>query len=85
MEKYERTFLWTLVFVVLILSIINFISIEQDHRMIESLNEQQEFLDDILYETVKTQSSILRTQRTILEMVDNLIEKGDETLWPLSL
>ena len=76
MEKYERTFLWTLIFIVLILSIINFISLEQDHRMIESLNEQKEFLDDILFETIKTQGSILRTQRTILEMIDILIERG---------
>ena len=74
MEKHERTFLWTLVLVILVLSIINTISIEQDRRMVETLNEQKEFLDDILYETVKTQSSILRTQRNILEMLDILIE-----------
>jgi hypothetical protein len=72
--------------VILILSIINYISIEQDHRAINTLNEQQEFLDDILYETVKNQSSIQRTQRTILEMIDVLIEKREnEILWPLSL
>lgn len=76
MEKYERTFLWTLVFIVLILSIINFISIEQDHRTMKLLDEKQEFLDDILFETIKTQGSILRTQRTILEMIDMLTERG---------
>jgi len=73
MEKYERTFWWTLVFVVLILSIINYISTEQNDRMIETLEERQESLDDILYETIKTQSSIVRTQRTILETIDTLI------------
>lgn len=76
MEKYEKTFLWTLVFIILILSIINYISIDQDHRAMKLLNEKQEFLDDILYETIKTQGSILRTQRTILEMIDMLIERG---------
>lgn len=53
----------------ILLAINNLISIGHNRRMVDILNEQQEFLGNYLHETIKTQSTILRIQGVILEIL----------------
>lgn len=59
--------------VAITLAIISLIATGYNYMWIDILEEQQEFLEDILHETIKTQSTILRIQKTTLEILDDLV------------
>ena len=79
MGRYKEEILWVLVIALIMLTIFNTINIGHNHRMVDMLDEQQEFLGNALLEMARLQSIFAGNQRTILDTIDILIElKGGE-------